>query len=1049
MIKKFGLLVLLCFGIAYAADEDKILQPPVKLSFGNEWDQNKRKDNSLAVSCPFQTSNGNNCLITELSFEEGKIYYSFYQDLMTNNANFSNAGTRNIVGGSNTDFNIYELLDINFQTKNIEEVPNNPNTVALKEIIDNANGNNAFIYPLYFEKIRGLYYNTDTNITRPFLGFAAINTDSQKFAEKNPFLQVLGATLEKENSNGFVLNNLVGKTPSKINQVYSLTEVADFGSIGQTLGEWLEKNNDSPSKGIGLETLKAYFNYEADDNSQTWSRVMAGVAVLDDSYIKKLEKGELILNPISRPAIKPGETTDLDGNNKIASSEWWGKNKSSDNLFSQTSDSKLWGYYLYLSQNLHKIEILLILALAGASFTFVTGWKGFNYFRQINSEQKEPLDWKKMIMQPVTYTLLIATPLVPTNTTVDPNYILDSSPIVASLKVDNLNIDNSSEDLFGEYDEKLFYQTPLQVFIQGAVGFGSAIADEFSKALTYSFATFIAFREEIVDDSANLLNSLKKEYNQLSSDLITLSAYQTFYLSTCKYDYVYGNKELSNITAHVLPNTINSHASNDVFQVRFLGGNKIFEKFDKGTAYADVPTCSKIENELQKRSKDLMPRLLSFSSEFTAHSNKFIANNGEDFGHINEYRVKDLKEKIAKLSFYERNYGWVNVAMLPLLYQIMYPSFNPYYYAEKTNSLDSGNANMQNVSEQLALSQLYTVIGDTATFNNLSIKNKEHDKLLAQSFTTADLGSGWFSSILNYIISFTSYSFMPGYNSVENNVKELHIMIAGGSKEEGIKHSTTASGVEFLLGILADETLRKSGSTWGPNFTKLLTTLGISEAVAVIGQEQSLQDMVRKFSFGVLDPTKVQPFVDMMLIKLTAQTLYLYILNLMVMVILAVILLFKIGMFFLQVIIFYMASPLVLLWALITKKEEQMKNYVTKATTLIFSPILITLSGTILILGVGILHQIYFIITNHVMNIQLHGAGENWLLSIAQYVQLQAFFGIGNIILGFVYLLLGYVILIKFSHWFFETIGIQTQSSITQGLESLTHRMRFGSGLGM
>mgnify|MGYP001789912747 FL=1 len=60
------------------------------------------------------------------------------------------------------------------------------------------------------------------------------------------------------------------------------------------------------------------------------------------------------------------------------------------------------------------------------------------------------------------------------------------------------------------------------------------------------------------------------------------------------------------------------------------------------------------------------------------------------------------------------------------------------------------------------------------------------------------------------------------------------------------------------------------------------------------------------------------------------------------------------------------------------------------------------------------------------------------------YIQLQLLIGVGNVLVGFAYLFLGYVIIIKFTGWFFETIGVQANNMITQGLDNIGQRMTFG-----
>ncbi|MDA3053305.1 hypothetical protein [Campylobacter sp. JMF_03 NE3] len=1050
--------------------DNEFLGEPAVLNFGETWKEEDRAKNSFSKVCPFLTTDKqNNCIITDFSFENRKLFYDFIKINQIKQEDIektSNAGVRNTIGGSSDDFNIYDLLG-NEPMADIKSAPaKGSDAFKLKQIIDNAEGSNQLIYPLSFN-IQGLYANSDskdasTVSTRPFVGFSGLNVDNS-----NPYIKMFGGSIIQENVDGITVNSLKGiqrKAGDKINNKYENGDFPDFGLIGFTLADWLKEYGDKTEykERVTPEVLKAMFQKDTtqDDSQQTWSRVMAGVAVLDDSYIGgiDLSNGELKLREnISKPALNINNEvkTDLEKGNTISvPKDFYGKDTTStassgrNNLFSQTSDSKLWGYYVYMSQNLHKLEILLILALAGTSFAFVTGFKGIEYFSSLNSqEQREPLKWKKMIMQPIAYTLIVATPLVSTNTPLETSLLLDTDIITENIKVNRLNI-NQGDDKNKDLETK-FYQTPLQVAIQGGVGLGSAVADEFSRILTYSFATFVAYRENSIDNSEGLLEKMKKEYNGISKDLITISAYQKLYLSTCRNDYTVGDAYRKNISAHTLPKPLNSISNNDMLEFSKKYALDIIKNFNPKYAYLSNSACSKLETFLSEHSPEVLNRLGRFSADFTYHSNQFIKNGA--FAKYDEERAKFFKEKFAKLAFYEKNFGWVNVSMIPILYQIMYPSFNPYYYAEKTNALDAStaiNTTDDNTLSDLALSQYYTTIGATSTFQEQSNKviddNEDAKKVATTALKNGDFTRGdnenllakGVDGLLSYAISVASYQFMPGYSNVEQSVESIAKWITNNKGDsDSAKHSQLLVFGEFITTLFLDSSMDYGRSVGGGRLKQIIALTGLSGVLGMGGKELGTASAI----------------VDGLMIKMVAQSLYIYILNLMVMVILSMILMFKIGMFFLQVIVFYIASPLVIIWGLLTKKEEQIKNYIGKSTTLIFTPILIVLSGTILIFGIGIIHQIYFIITNHIMNIELSNAflAGGAVNRVAQYVQIQAFFGIGTILLGFAYLLLGYVVLIKFSHWFFETVGVQTQSAMNQSLESLTHRMRFGQHIGM
>lgn len=1071
MIKKI-LIFFIFFSILNA--EDNVCKDSgdiACLTFGERWTDDNRKKNSFSKVCPFLGKEGEQnkeyCVIDDFSFKEGKIYITRLPNIQnTQGVELTANNTRNQIGALNKSINIHELLNPDFADDEYDSEEDKKkedgSASKLEKIIKNANSGNKEIIPLCIGSIKSLYYNVPCSESeksaskescmpiRPFLGFAGINTKSKN----NPFMDIFG-------TNGDELGNLNcgnGPLSNKLDK-----KLADFSSIGYTIIQWANSEAGSSTNfDVGKLKGKEFFGYDASDESQTWARVMAGVLTLDDAYIEKLNQNGT-LNLLEEISVTTDEVTGvIDDEFK-----WWfidGKT-----LFEQNSDGKLWGYYLYMSQNLHKLEILLILSLAGVSFTGLTAWKGFRYFSEVKNEQKEPLQWKKLVMQPVAWTLGVATPLVTSNIAVDQSFILDSSPnaLVSEIQVNSMQ--GSSSSSASTTTGKLFQQTPLQVAIQGGVAMGSALADEFSKLLTYSFAAFLTYREGIEDGGETLVNSLKKEYNGLSADLIELSAYQTLYLSTCVNDYsldavtanaMQGSPSSADEekfkykkSAHVLPTPFVNLANNDVmsFAVKALPNLGSFGKENGERAVLSFYACQKLEKKLKEQSEVLMPNLLNFSAKFTGIHNR-VAEIGIS-GLDDAQKQKELEKKIKKLAHYEKYYGWINVAMIPLLYQIMYPTFNPYYYAKEVEKTDDNPSADKTEDNYISLSGLYDVIGDVTTLDRDSVTSKEVDELVYKVFSVKDLEDNWFNSIVNYVLSMASYSFMPGYKSVEEEVTKLHRMIDGNATNSTRRN--IASRIEVLMAVVADATLNKTGSMFGPNFVKLATHLGLKESITPKpeaekggNKAQEIEDLVKKASFGTMNAQQANEFINNLIIKLASQSIYLYILNLMVMVVLAMILMFKIGLFFIQVMIFYMASPLVVIWALITKKEEQVRNYISKSTILIFSPILITLSGTILIFSVGMLHQIYFIIVNHIMNIQLAGTTTS-LLSISQYIQLQAFFGIGNIILGFTYLLLGYVILIKFSHWFFETVGIQAQSSITQSFESLTHRMRFAGSFGM
>lgn len=1114
MNKKILLLLMCLITFGFANNNSDNIE--AHITFGDAWENDKndkgkikRKKISLSKICPHLIQeNGNNndnkntsaieyCQINDFSFDDNLIFFQRYKSKEELKIATSNAVVRNVSGGISQKINMYELLDsttsCNNSTSNDEvnlndlencsDISDKNNLKNLMSIIkgDRANETGE-VYPLKVDKINFLAYSAKKGVTNtqggdeddgvsdkkaPVLGFIRLrktfdiyNNDKnpQSDYSNNQIAKILGTTEVAKNE------DLSYKTQSEKNGKF---ENLDFYTIGKTINDWLdyEFKNDTTN----FNSIKSAFeSISVEDTNKSWSRVMSGVAVLDDSYIERLDsKGEIVLRDDNIAKLE--NTSSFNG---VLEGLYGIDNQNNGkNIFDKINDKKLWGFYLYLSKNLHELEILLILGLAGGTFTFVTGWKGFNYFRQLKTEQKDPLDWKKMIMQPITYTLLVATPLVPTDITIDSDdgtrdFIINKDISESSIIIDGFSTSNSKS--FGaNKEDNRFYQTPLQSLIQGAVSFGAEMADHFSRATTFSFATFIGFREQLNEDHTDFVNGLASEYADLSKRLIELSAIQRMYLSTCRLDYSYSrNDDLKKEFAHIYPTPINSFTQNDAQQAESIYKSMIDFKIDE--ANFSVSACQKFENWLYHNSKSTIKDLFEFHQRFTGHYNSFykactIRDNNNKVCKV-EFDEKDKKEdlmkKIKKLAFYERTFGWVNVAMLPLLYQTMYPSFDPYYYKEKTQETNTGTENTEistsNFSDHYVLIGAPTMFQDVETF---SLKKTDEKG----KFNTEN--GGYQNMLENYLVSTISYSLMPGYNEIEAKLKTLYNKMS--CKEYDMhkqvcldsKINTDTITILRFIKILSDKTLRKSGSfEFGKEISQSSLENVLKQGIKNDAQNVSKKIKNKKFAdvvTRIIDNNngKIKILLEEALIKTTAQSLYIYILNIVVMMVLTMILVFKIGMYFVQAIVFYVASPLIIVWAMITKKEDQIKNYVGKSLILIFTPILIVLSGAILILAVGVIHQMYFIIVNHLMSIQIPEVylsdAESFFAQVSTYIQMQTFFGIGNIVIGLAYLFLGYIILIKFSQWFFETVGIQTQSSMTQNIEGLTNRMGFSRSLGV
>lgn len=1058
------------------ATNNKVLQDNVEISIGQEWsnEQRKKKENFNKL-CPYndkteKKDSNSKFLISNIDLENNKI--GCVEQKITfddENLNVFTGNTQQSPGNEVT-FNIADIDDMAYSSTDLKN--NSKYSKKLEAIITNARGDNEKIYPLVFKNIRGLIdgspMQNGENVSRPFIGFLGIGNKVEKLENSNMLMQLFGVNPYYENKDGFNLvsavNNQTPKELGKDKKIKQEKEVVSWGDIGYSIGTWTDNLVTTSSSDLTVDKIKTFFSgdkWKSDDSSQTWSRVMTGVAVLDDSYIGNISgDGELIIRDgIAKDPINARK------NNSLISID----SSSFRDIFHQTSDGKLWGFYVYLTQNLHALEVYLILTIAGVGFGGLMVANGATWFSVWRNGEQNRVNWKQAIFIPFSGLMCIAVPIVPTSTQLFSSFILDTEKLGSEIQVEAVNV-----RVPNEYNDSTFYQTGLQYLIQSLATMGAPIADKFSQKTTFSFATYISFRQNAMYDPSAMLQGWKKSYNETSADLIELNRLFTFYLSTCKNDYSVqaSEKEIKN-SAITLPTQTNLYNDNvtakygkkafDSNKENYL--NKYGEKFYQ-IAYPSPQLCAQIETELYKKSEPLVADMFRLSNEIKATSNSIILSGDNKKTH------NELEKKIRRLAFYENNYGWVNTAMLPIMHQILFPSFNPYKQQKNIDKL-SGDDNSQNSNNmandiRTLLSKEYFVIGSPTTSDGKSNRLKSNDINPNDKITAVDTSdtatSGGF---VNFFLSLITYNFLPGYDKIEGQIKELYTALGDDSGKkyangESVKNPKASSyAFAMILGALTDDWGSESGAN-----DNLLNVSSQLQWAGIIGGSKLgsnlLQNMANKLSskFGNIG-ANFNALADMVVIKLASQIVYLYTLNLIVMIVISLVLVYKISMYFLQLIIFYMASPLVVIWSLMQRKQEHLINYAGKASVLFLTPVLIVLSSAILLLGVGVIHEIWAMIANHAMNIQLvnfisgidpseYSSSDDTNAFIEQigglkdFIQMQVLIGIGNVLVGFSYLFLGYVVIIKFSNWFFDTIGIQANNAISHSLDSIGQRMTFG-----
>lgn len=156
------------------------------------------------------------------------------------------------------------------------------------------------------------------------------------------------------------------------------------------------------------------------------------------------------------------------------------------------------------------------------------------------------------------------------------------------------------------------------------------------------------------------------------------------------------------------------------------------------------------------------------------------------------------------------------------------------------------------------------------------------------------------------------------------------------------------------------------------------------------------------------------------LVYTTSVFLYNWLLEIITFSAIALMIIYRIAFYFIEVLTFFIASPAVVIWAVISKRFDVIMHYIGRGAVLSITPILIVLSTYLYIFGQEILNMIYALIVGIIQTTFVTPDA-----TVGQTITVLAFVSMGDAIMKAVYVIMGFVCIIKFNSWFYQMIGIK------------------------
>lgn len=152
---------------------------------------------------------------------------------------------------------------------------------------------------------------------------------------------------------------------------------------------------------------------------------------------------------------------------------------------------------------------------------------------------------------------------------------------------------------------------------------------------------------------------------------------------------------------------------------------------------------------------------------------------------------------------------------------------------------------------------------------------------------------------------------------------------------------------------------------------------------------------------------------------LCATFIYTNIIKLFVSIVALLLGLYKIAWYYIELMLFFVSSPVVAIWSVINKKDNVVYTYLGNALRLSLTPILITISVYIFIFSTELITNLFSILFAAFQD--LYNSSE---IDISTSIFVAVFGVITDLCLQFMYIVLAWIIIGKFTQWFWKSVGV-------------------------
>lgn len=767
--------------------------------------------------------------------------------------------------------------------------------------------------------------------------------------------------------------------------------------------------------GIGEDVLEGGIHTNK-DGKPTLAQFIAGAVTLDSDYIQE----NALDGTTGRIQFKQDTVNAFAKTGILGAREGKVYEVSFANPIQSLMDLKAWGFYTALIENMRIAEQKIVLMLFLAGFCGLIGQKiiqsGYNYWG--DDDSKTNIEWKKTAIAPMCFLILFTAPIIPSNLKISSHWINSRDDGAAGIV---LQSDKKEVTEKNDNPAEVMSSTIIQGAIRYFVHWGVLAANTMADYVMYPYLRWVEVQAggALFFDVASLHNQI----NQIQAEVFKLKNEMMFYRAACQLTFEDINtgtskNGLSENTPY-FKEPLSSFDPTDVLDITL----KAFDNINKDESWADkakklfgfenniapvgvtADVCISLEEKSSRRGFEIVSLYANFGSNFKALIDAIMKKENNYVGGFNPGDLKNVSTKLnlwlhfdgdgrdtrdgetnnkaiggkkvaLKLKNLQESSGFITAPLIPIA---------SYLFKIHENAAQF-NSRVEAVSR---LGSVHQIDRNSLLSTNDERKVKTENKLK----NDGDM----LTSLAQTFIPYTVYNILPGFKDLLLGITSIL--------------QAASSALAIILGFVISLV---SGGT--------LTPLGIG--VGVIGT------ILMSSGLGAAVLQFVAFYIAMIIYPL-----FITILSLTLVALMGI---FRIAFYFVEVLLFFAASPAVVIWAAISQKSEIIWKYVSKACVLGITPILIVISCALYLVVQELLNLLAGYIVG-AMNFALLSDETSW----NQMIAVTAATSLIGALQAFFQLIAGYIVIIKFNSWFLKTIG-GDESMFDNMAEDLVRRSQRG-----